>query len=177
MINLLFFYRRLAADRRGVAAVEFALILPFMALIYFGAIEVSQLVSADRKVTQTASALADLVARTDRMSTSEMDDVFEASRTMFEPFDATAVKMRVSSVIDDQGVARVAWSKGKNVAPLSAGDPVTLQAGVLPAKGSVVMAEVSYPFNSLLGLVLKDGVVLNDTFYLRPRLSDKVDWQ
>lgn len=171
------FLKRFGAARSGIAAIEFALILPFMALLYFGAIEVSLLITTDRKVTQTASALADLVARVDMMSPTEMSDVFDAARSMFAPSDVSTAKMRVTSIIDKDGVAEVEWSQARNMEAMKAGDKVTLEPGVMTTKGSVIMAEVVYPYGSTLGFFLKDGMQLRETFYLRPRQSDKVTWK
>ncbi|MAC38359.1 MAG: pilus assembly protein TadE, partial [Oceanicaulis sp.] len=50
-------------DCRGLSAVEFALIAPVMILLYLGAVDLSLVLSIDRKVTSAASALADLVAQ------------------------------------------------------------------------------------------------------------------
>ena len=41
--------RKLAVDRGGVAAMEFALLLPFMAALYFGAIGANQPATATVK--------------------------------------------------------------------------------------------------------------------------------
>ncbi len=40
--------RRFGHDRQGIAAVEFALIVPIMMLMFIGAVEMSQAVTADR---------------------------------------------------------------------------------------------------------------------------------
>ena len=53
---------RLIGDERGVSAVEFALLLPLMLTLYLGAVEVSQGIRADRKVTLTARTIVDLVS-------------------------------------------------------------------------------------------------------------------
>ena len=56
------FFGRLTRDDRGVAAVEFALILPLMLTLYLGCAELSQGLIATRKSTNVAIALSDLVA-------------------------------------------------------------------------------------------------------------------
>ena len=56
-------YRR---DSRGVAAIEFAMIVPIMSAMFIGAVEVSQAITVDRRVTQVASSTADLVARAEK---------------------------------------------------------------------------------------------------------------
>ena len=54
MTRALFTLSRLARDRRGVSAVEFALVAPLMIGLYLGCVEISDGVAADRKVTLTA---------------------------------------------------------------------------------------------------------------------------
>ena len=55
--------RRFGRDRRGVSAVEFAFIAPVMIGLYLGCVEISDGVGADRKVSLTAAALANLTAQ------------------------------------------------------------------------------------------------------------------
>ena len=55
--------RKFFRETRGIAAIEIAFILPFMLLIYFGLFDITALVSVNRKVTYSASIVADLVAQ------------------------------------------------------------------------------------------------------------------
>ena len=57
---------RWRADASGMAAVEFAFIVPIMGVMFIGAVELSQAIIVDRRVTQIASSTADLVARVTR---------------------------------------------------------------------------------------------------------------
>ena len=54
--------RRIAADRRAVSAVEFALLLPLMLTLFIGGNEVSQAMTIYRKISRTGSTLGDLAA-------------------------------------------------------------------------------------------------------------------
>ena len=54
---------RFGKAREGAAAVEFALILPFMLMLYAGSIELSDLINVDRRITVISSTVGDLVAR------------------------------------------------------------------------------------------------------------------
>jgi Flp pilus assembly protein TadG len=47
-------------DKRGVSAVEFALLAPFMIGLYLGGVEISDGIGIDRKVTLAAGAIANL---------------------------------------------------------------------------------------------------------------------
>ena len=63
----------------GLAAIEFALTLPLLTILYFGTIEASMMVETDRRVTSTASTIADLVSRTREVNYCEIEDIFYAS--------------------------------------------------------------------------------------------------
>ena len=70
---------RFGRDRRGVSAVEFALLAPVMIAFYFGCVEISDGVAVDRKVSLTAAALANLVAQSTSLSYNDMTNVLDAS--------------------------------------------------------------------------------------------------
>ena len=63
-------WTRFRKDRRGVAAVEFALIAPAMVLLYCGLVELCQAVIAERKANHVASAIGDLVTQAETVSTT-----------------------------------------------------------------------------------------------------------
>ena len=50
-------------DRRGIAAVEFALILPILVTLFLGIVEVSNLLSADSKMRAVSASVSDLVTQ------------------------------------------------------------------------------------------------------------------
>ena len=162
-------------DRRGVSAVEFALLAPVMIAILFGSVETSLLLTADRKVTQTASAVADLVAQDDIITAPEMTDIFTASSAILEPYPTAPLQMRVSSVsmAADNSVS-VDWSQGHNMTPRAAGSSVTVPNGLLQPNTSIIMAEVSYDYDSAIGAFFKAPITLGDKFFLRPRRAQKV---
>jgi len=169
------FARRLWRDCGGVSAVEFALIAPVMITILFGSAEISLALIADRKVTQTASTVADLVAQDDIITADEMTDIFTASSAIMQPYDTAPLQMRVSSIVmaADSSVT-VDWSEGQNMAPRKSGSNVTAPSGLLQPNTSIIMAEVSYDYTPALGDFLKAPIGMGDTFYLRPRRALKV---
>lgn len=166
---------RFAGNRDGVSAVEFALILPVFALLFFGSIEVSFLMTVDRKVTQTASTLGDLVARGTTMTENEVNDIFAASSALFAPYDGSTAEMRVTSIQQENGKVEVAWSRAKNMTAYSPGTSVTVPNGLLSNGQSVIFAEVSYDYKSTLGFFLPTAKTLSEEFYLRPRRVDAVE--
>jgi len=167
--------RRFRLDQRGVSAVEFALLAPVMIAFYFGVAEFCQVYIAQKRIAHTASIVADMIAQTDRMSTGEIDDIFGVGQIVIKPYSGTTLKMRVSSVTrDPNGVAKVDWSRGDNMAARNAGDTITIPAGLIENGESVIVSESNYGYSSPVGFIIKSTLPLRSTFYLRPRRVDKV---
>ena len=91
--------RRFAVERRGVSAVEFALILPLMLVIYAGCGEVTTALIVDRKVSRAASTISDLVAQQSSVSAAAMNGIFDATTAILEPYDVSLAKV-VLVVVD-----------------------------------------------------------------------------
>jgi Flp pilus assembly protein TadG len=107
--------RSLAGDERGVSAVEFALILPLMLTLYLGAVELSQGIAADRKVTMTARTTADLVSQVTSLSTTDISNSLSAASAVMAPYPVSNLKVTVSSVaVDANSKATIAWSCSLN---------------------------------------------------------------
>lgn len=167
--------KRFIDDRRGVSAVEFALILPAFAILFFASTEISFLLTVDRKVTQTASSLGDLTARGTTMTEPEVDDIFAASSAIFAPYNGSTARMRITSIQQKDGTTTVAWSRAKNMTAYADDAPITVPTGLLSDDQTVIFAEVSYDYKSTLGFFLKSAQTLDESFYLRPRRVDAVE--
>lgn len=170
------FLRKLGRDRRGVSAVEFALIAPAMIACYFGMAEITQALLAERKAAHAASAIGDLVAQSSSVSTADITDIFAIASTIMQPYSTRSLQMRVSSLTADAGgTPKVDWSSGSGMAALATGATVTgVPTGVVSAGQSVVMSEVTYSYDSPVDVMMPNAVTFNRKFYLRPRKSEKV---
>jgi len=169
--------RRLLRDRSGVAAVEFALILPIMIALYIGGLEVSDGYTIKRKVTNATSALGDLVARTEDIKVSEMDNILDAAEAVIAPYAASNLKIKLSGVsVDSDSVAKVVWGVARNDTCLKKDTTIILPDGVNLADSFLVVAEIHYDFEPVIGYVITGGVDISDTFYLRPRLSGTITY-
>ncbi|MDG1826570.1 MAG: pilus assembly protein [Henriciella sp.] len=167
--------RGLLRAKDGISAVEFALIAPLMMLIYFACIELSLMMVLDRKVTTSTATLGDLTARAAVVTDDDLDDIFQATRMIFQPNDVKVARMRISSIYDDDGVNKVAWSDGCGLSSYPEDQSVTIPNGLVPSGGSIIMAEIEYDYNSVLGYFFTTTQTLTDEFYLRPRRVDFVD--
>jgi Flp pilus assembly protein TadG len=166
---------RFANDRRGVSAVEFAMLLPLMVTLYLGTVEISQGVGIDRKVTLTTRTVADLASQVSSISSTDMTNILAASSSVIAPYDASKLKVTVSSVsIDSNQVATISWSCTLNGTKRTVGSTVTLPAALDVANTTLIWSEVSYLYKPTIGYVVTGTLNLSDQIYMRPRLSDSV---
>ena len=162
--------RRFAKARKGIAAIEFAIILPALLLGFFGANEVSSAVQASQKVSQTASSVADLVAQAPTISNTDIANIFSAGGAIAFPYSSSGETIIVSSILDNgNGTGRVAWSDAQNGSPRSVGSIVTLPTGVVVTGGSVILAEVRYNYTPPTAYVITGAIAMQSQFYSRPR--------
>ncbi len=167
---------KLLRNTRGMAAVEFALIFPVMIIIYFGAVEIGQVLTLNRKLTNIASATADLVTQETAIDDDMMTDIFTAASSMIVPYEAAPTQIVVSSVVSDPGDGSISvdWSDAHNGSARSPGSAVTIPNGLLSPGESLILTEVSYSYDSILNHFIQDGYTLTDTFYLRPRRTQQI---
>ena len=109
---------RLARETSGMAALEFALILPLLALIYLGGFDVMRMVRAADKIESGSKTLADLVAQEQTNSSVPASDIatlIQASAISATPFNNSNLTLTVSAIdlVIKNGVcctATVNWS-------------------------------------------------------------------
>ncbi len=169
------FAQKLLSRNEGTSSVEFALLLPVMISIYFGAVEISNALIADRKLNKTGSAVADLVAQAVVVDDNLMDDIFDASTTIMEPFGSATLTVVVASVVaDENNVTRIDWSDAYNGTAYAEGSPYTLPPGLTSAGTSVIVAEARYTYTSPIGEYLTGGLTFSNRYFLRPRRTSAV---
>ncbi len=169
--------RRFRDDQKGVSAIEFAFIFPLMLTMYLGAVDISQVLTADRKITTLASTAADLVAQAETLSSGDLTDIYDAASEILMPMPEVDLTIVVTSIeIDAGGDPAVDWSNSHNGSPRSSLSGITIPAGMIEAGGSVILTEVTYLYDSILSKFVGQNFELEDSFFLRPRQSLKVDF-
>jgi len=172
----------LVQDRSGIAATEFAVIVPIMLVMFFGTVEFSSAVAIDRKVTLMARTLANLTSQGQSVNDAAIANFRAASGAIMTPYSGPlypAPNTTVSELYIDPatGVARVQWSQGSQ--PRTVGTPVAIPASLisLDAQGKVIpqqyliFSEVNFLYTPTVGYVMTSGVSLSDVAYTRPRQS------
>jgi Flp pilus assembly protein TadG len=173
MMRPLLSLRRFARDRRGVSAIEFALIAPLLITFYFGMAETTQAMMAKRKASHVASVIGDLVAQDQSFTNAELADTWTIGATLLSPFPTTdKLGMRISSVTMAAGVVKVDWSEadGTGLTKKNPGDTWTgIPAGLIADGQSLVIAETIYAYDSPIKKYVPSTLNFSDIYYLRPR--------
>ncbi|MEP4029773.1 TadE/TadG family type IV pilus assembly protein [Roseibium polysiphoniae] len=172
------------ADRSGVAAVEFALILPFLLLLLIGMAETTSALNQDRKVSQIASSVADLVAQSESISTSEAADIMLAASAIMSPYESSRLSVTIASVsFDGNGNAEVDWSvdqDGGTPWPTGSEPPIDIPDTVAKAGTSLVVGQSNYTYIPMFASLAQNlfpsaaTIPMGDVYFLRPRLSTSV---
>ena len=162
----------LMEDRRGIAATEFAFIVPIMLVLFFGTVEISSGVAVDRKVTLMARTLSDLTSQTRSVANGDLTNFLELSTAIMTPYSGTPVQATISELYVDPNTlqARVEWSQG--AVPRTISSPVSIPTALAVGGTYLIFSEVSYLYVPAVGYVMaKAGITLHDVAYTRPRQS------
>jgi Flp pilus assembly protein TadG len=163
-----------AKNQDGLAAVEFALLLPVMITLFFGIVEVSLALGARADVTNVASTGADLIAQESAVTTADMSNVWSAIGAILYPYNTASAQVTITSIIYDTTsksltAGKVDWSCTKGGTARSKNAAVTLPAGLMTTNGSVIMSEIIYPYASPTTQIITGTLNMNNTFYTKPR--------
>lgn len=173
---------RFGRSRRGVAVVEFALIMPVLLTLYFGTIEAASLYSVDRRVAAVAGTMGDLVSRTNgTLPAATLTQYFAAASGVMLPYATTGLTQVVSVVaVSSTGVATVYWSRAYNggtarVANAAFPLAATTQINQVARGSYLVVAEIVYPYKPVYGVVIPNTITLSHIEYFVPRFAAKID--
>lgn len=183
--NFVLAAQRLRREDEAVAAVEFALIVPFLITLYLGSIEAAALFTVDKRVSSISSTIGDLVAQWDpgdgdlpTGTGGTLDDYMSASTGIIAPYSSSGLKIVVSFVqVKNDGSTKVLWSKAnsagttKTLGSSYTGLGSTTEMNIISHGGCVIAAEVSYSYLPILGQVFKTALDLKHTNYFLPRFG------
>jgi Flp pilus assembly protein TadG len=165
----------------GLAAVEFAFVLPIILAMLLGLVELSHASGVRTQVINMASTASDLIAQEAASTGSDMDTAFAATKAILFPHDTKLAAITITSVIDGgagkspviawscsmQGpnaVTTTPFSKGANPSPALPNGLLTAGSG-----GSVIWSRVTYKYTSFLRYFLPGTKTWTNDFYAKPR--------
>ena len=177
-------FRKLWRDVGGVAAIEFALLLPMLLALLIGCLEVTFKIWSTQKAEKLAVTLSDVIAQSTNVTSGDLAKLTGAVDKIMAPFPFGADKGKViiSSVYWEQGdaAAKVNWqcpypaSGAYNATSKFGveGEDATLPAGFsLSQKDNIIVAEVFYEYTPIAPGLLFDQSAIYRRAVFKPRLG------
>lgn len=179
---------RFWSDRRGIAAVEFALIMPILLIMYFLTMEASQAIETSKKVSRIGSMVADLVTQQTSVVKADVDAIMQIGTVTLRPYSRSTPTITITAIqVSADGTrALVVWSRKLVSGVASAGAAATTETTV-PATlkvagtflirvesnlGYIPVIAWSASSQQKLGLTSAfSNITMSETYYLRPRRS------
>lgn len=191
-------FRRVSAiwrDRRGVAAIEFAFIVPVLLCMYFITMEASQGFVTDKKVTRISAMVADLVAQVPEIQVSEVVAIMQIAGAIIKPYDRSTPTLDVTAIkfnTDSTPKALVVWSvkldsnnNPVRVLPKNTEVPADTKLAKIRAPGAFyIRVRTSLEYQPVItwsaesasvGLLSAfNDISMGETYYWAPRNSSEV---
>jgi Flp pilus assembly protein TadG len=174
----------LLENRKGIAAVEFALTLPLMLILMIGSAETTEALNYKRKLNQVAIAVADLVAQAESVTRTEMADVMYASGLIMAPFSTSNLKVIVASIeFNAKGEAKVGWSINESGGtPWARGGkpPISIPSGLSSPNTTIIVGMTNGTYIPTFAELAQNmmpratSIDMEGLYFLRPRFTESV---
>lgn len=183
---------RFCRDSRGIAAIEFALIVPVLLIMYFMTMEASQAIETSKKVSRIGSMVADLVAQQQSVLAAQLDAIMQIGNSTLQPYNRSTPKIVITAIqVTDETTpqVQVLWSRKMVNGAFSADaakTSITTIPDTLKIKGTfLVRVQSSLTYEPVitwsadgakrLGLSTAFAKIpMGETYYLRARRSSTI---
>jgi Flp pilus assembly protein TadG len=180
--------RRFGRDRSGVAAIEFAFIVPVLLIMYFITMEASQAIETSKKVSRIGSMVADLVTQQQAVVKADLDAMMKIGSTTLLPYnrsDPTIIITGIQMSDEAAPTVKVLWSRklvGKSYSvDAKSGDTTTVPATLRIRNTFLIRVESDLGYTPVIAwdgnaqqksaglLSTFSHINMSETYYLRPR--------
>lgn len=169
---------RFARDSRGIAAIEMAFIMPLLLLLYFGLFDLTALITLNRKISYSASVVADLVSQNKTTVTAaKITDYFDAAELVMSPTPVANVRIDLYGFYDNSGTITQRWSESSTGGSACSAPSTTSMDELMTDGNDVVVAVVCTQYTPYIATFLGENILgatsftLREEIALRPRMT------
>jgi Flp pilus assembly protein TadG len=170
--------RRFAASTRGLAAVEFGMMLPILVVMFLGSIDAGRAIAVYMKVRTATYTLAAITNQYSTIQSTDMTNIVGATSVVLSPYSSAPAVVTISQIeVKSATKAVVSWSYSLNGTALAQATTVTVPGSFGTCNSYpcyLIYAQVSYTYSPLFGYVFPASIPLSDNLYVTPRSSSCV---
>ena len=174
-------FARLKSNKSGVAAIEMAIIFPVLLVLFFGMIDVTALLSENRKISYSANAVADLVSRLETPATREqIADAYKAVEVVMRSNNPTPVRVEVYNYRRSGGAALLVWKRDNGVSSACTPPVTTSLVNLMGASNDIILVVTCADYTPILAQItgtsrLGNLLRMREQIAVRPRFSLNLD--
>jgi Flp pilus assembly protein TadG len=169
--------RRFIASTRGLAAVEFAMILPVLVTMFLASFDGGRALAVYMKVRAATYALASITNQYTTIQSTDMTSIVGATSVVLAPYSSSPIVVTISQItISSKGVATVSWSYSLNGTARTQGSSITLPTALDTDSTYLIFAEVKYIYTPMFGYFGSGAITLSDNLYVTPRSSNCINY-
>lgn len=181
-------FKRFHHNAKGIASVEFALLVPILLALYLGSIEVSSVLSTSKRNARVASTVADLVTQQETVSKSDVNAILNIGSAIMYPYTTTKPRIMVVGVSIDSSFPRggkIIWSRGMANGAFNGGfgtgynTDYTVPSKLIADGTFLINVTSEVDFQPLVTFMENGGrkitsFPLENSYWLRPRESETI---
>jgi Flp pilus assembly protein TadG len=162
--------RDFLAATEGVAAVEFAMLMPLLLLVLFGTLEIGTAIVIKGKLRNAVSTVTEITNQYNTIQNSDMTTILSAAAAIITPYSISNTSIVISEItINNQGSATITWSDTLNGTARTTGSSITVPSGIAIANTVLLLGEVSYVYTPAFGYTMTGAMTMSEKLYATPR--------
>ena len=173
---------RFIASTRGVAAIEFAIILPVLLLMLLATFDAGRAIAIYMKVRSAAYTLAAITnqySTTAPIQSTDMQAITGATSAVLAPYPSAQAVVTITQIKQtNASQATVSWSYSLNGTAYGTGATWSRLPSGLTTNNActgypcyLIFAEVSYQYTPSFGYFILGTLTFSDNLYATPRSS------
>lgn len=170
--------RRFVASTRAVAAIEFAIVMPVLALIFLGTFDAGRAIAIYMKIRSATFAVDAITNQYTTVQTSDLQSITGAAAVILAPYPSSTsvLTVTVSQVkITAANTATVGWSYSLGGSARSRGSSVTTPGSLGTCSSYpcyLILGEMRYIYTPMFGFFTSAAnITLSDKLFATPRSS------
>ena len=175
-------YRRFWASTRGVAAIEFAIVMPALLIMLLATFDAGNAIAIYMKVraaTFTLAAITNQYSMLAPIQSTDMQAITGATAAVLAPYSSAPTTVTITQVKQtSSSQATVSWSYSVNGTAYSAGTTWSRIPSGLSTNNAcnsypcyLISAEVAYLYTPSFGYFVLGTLNFSDNLYATPRTS------